>query len=41
MFILKVAFYDNFRCVALVNVFSEGVVLYGVGFSDRVIVVVN
>ena len=31
MSILKAAFHDNPRCVALVNAFSEGVALHGVG----------
>ena len=33
MSILKAAFHDNPRCVALVNAFSEGVALHGVGLS--------
>ena len=41
MSILKAAFHDNPRCVALVNAFSEGVALHGVGSSDRVAVAVN
>ena len=41
MSILKAAFHDNPRCVALVNAFSEGVALHGVGSSDRVTVAVN
>ena len=41
MSILKAAFRDNPRCVALVNAFSEGVALHGVGSSDRVAVAVN
>ena len=41
MSILKAAFHDNPRCVALVNTFSEGVALHGVGSSDRVAVAVN
>ena len=41
MSILKAAFHDNPRCVALVNAFSEGVALHGVGSSDRMTVAVN
>ena len=41
MSILKAAFHDNPRCVALVNAFSEGVSLHGVGSVDRMIVAVN
>ena len=41
MSILKAAFHDNPRCVALVNAFSEGVALHGVGSVDRMIVAVN
>ena len=41
MSILKAAFHDKPRCVALVNAFSEGVALHGVGSSDRVTVAVN
>ena len=41
MSILKAAFHDNPRCVALVNAFSEGVALHGVGSSDRLTVAVN
>ena len=41
MSILKAAFHDNPRCVALVNAFSEGVALHGVGSSDRLAVAVN
>ena len=41
MSILKAAFHDNPRCVALVNAFSEDVALHGVGSSDRVTVAVN
>ena len=41
MSILKAAFHDNPRCVALVNAFSEGVALHGVGSGDRVTVAVN
>ena len=41
MSILKAAFHDNPRCVALVNAFSEGVALHGVGSSDRVAVAVT
>ena len=41
MSILKAAFHDNPRCVALVNVFSEGVALHGVGSLDRMAVAVN
>ena len=41
MSILKAVFHDNPRCVALVNAFSEGVALHGVGSSDRVAVAVN
>ena len=41
MSILKAAFHDNPRRVALVNAFSEGVALHGVGSSDRVTVAVN
>ena len=37
MSILKAAFHDNPRCVALVNAFSEGVALHGVGSVDRMI----
>ena len=41
MSILKAAFHDNPRCVALVNAFSEGVALHGVGSMDRMAVAVN
>ena len=41
MSILKAAFHDNPRCVALVNAFSEGFALHGVGSSDRMTVAVN
>ena len=41
MSILKAAFHDNPRCVALVHAFSEGVALHGVGSSDRMTVAVN
>ena len=41
MSILKAAFHDNPRCVALVNAFSEGVALHGVGSVDRMTVAVN
>ena len=41
MSILKAAFHDNPRCVALVNAFSEGVALHGVGSSDRLAVAAN
>ena len=41
MSIIKAAFHDNSRCVALVNAFSEGVALHRVGSSDRVAVAVN
>ena len=41
MSILKAAFHDNPRCVALVNAFSEGVALHGVGSTDRMTVAVN
>ena len=41
MSILKAAFHDNPRCVALVNAFSEGVASHGVGSSDRMAVAVN
>ena len=41
MSILKAALHDNPRCVALVNAFSEGVALDGVGSSDRMTVAIN
>ena len=41
MSILKAAFHDNPRCVALVNAFSEGVALHAVGSGDRMSVAVN
>ena len=40
MFILKAAFHDNPRCVALVQVFSEGVSLHA-GSDDRMSIAVN
>ena len=41
MSILKAAFHENPRCVALVNAFSEGVALHAVGQGDRMSVAVN
>ena len=41
MSILKAAFHDTPRCVALVNAFSEGVALHAVGSGDRMSVAVN
>ena len=41
MSILKAAFHDNPRCVALVNAFSEGVALHAVESGDRMSVAVN
>ena len=37
MSILKAAFHDNPRCVALVQAFSEGVSLHSVGSDDRTV----
>ena len=41
MSILKAAFHDTPRCVALVNAFSEGVALHAVGSGDRMSVAAN
>ena len=41
MSILKAAFHDNPRCVALVQAFSEGVSLHAVGSDDRMAIAVN
>ena len=41
MSILKAAFHDNPRCVALVQAFSEGVSLHSVGSDDRMAIAVN
>ena len=41
MSILKAAFHENPRCVALVNAFTEGVALHAVGQGDRMSVAVN
>ena len=41
MSILKAAFHDNPRCVALVQAFSEGVSLHAVGSDDRMSIAVN
>ena len=41
MSILKAAFHDNPRCVALLNAFSEGVALHAVESGDRMSVAVN
>ena len=41
MSILKAAFHDNPRCVALMNAFRVGVALHAVGSGDRMSVAVN
>ena len=41
MSILKAAFHDNPRCVALVQAFSEGVSLHSVGSDDRMAIAVT
>ena len=41
MSILRAAFHENPRCVALINAFGEGVALHSVGSGDRMDVAVN
>jgi len=41
MSILKAAFHDNPRSVALVQAFSEGVSLHAVGSDDRMVIAGN
>ena len=41
MSILKAAFHENPRCIALINAFSEGVALHAVGQGDRMSVVAS